>query len=277
MTGVRQLLAGLCLLLSMGAAGQDSIGRDDFRYLDTTTAPAAEEADEEEITTADTDLEGKVRMGAVPHAAWDEQVPGKWNDGAQSRLSIRKVPAGAIQQLRGMKALQYAPEAAAKQTWAHRAMLWIAGNGRALRHLLFWLLGILLAAVVVLFLQQNDIPLFRWARAWKNETSFEGEAAGPDDYEGLARAAIAAGNFREAVRIRYLQTLQALEKKELIAPGKDKTNMDYVRELAATGWHQPFAHLTLHYEYVWYGKLPVSNGQFAQLDEKFAAFKNSLS
>ena len=70
--------------------------------------------------------------------------------------------------------------------------------------------------------------------------------------------------------------LQLLEARELIAPGKDKTNMDFLRELSRTAFHKPFAALTLHYEYVWYGKAPLSSGQFSQLDDQFAAFTQSI-
>ncbi len=65
--------------------------------------------------------------------------------------------------------------------------------------------------------------------------------------------AIAEGRLRDAVRFRYLHTLQLLEARQLISPGKDKTNMDFLRELSRTAFHKPFAALiTLHYEYVWY-------------------------
>lgn len=276
MKRIRQLVTAACLLFGTGAAAQDSIGADNFRYVDTASATHAAAAEEEEDD--DLPLEDRVRKGSVKHATWDNQVPGEWSDGAQARLSIRKVPDETMRGLRDMKALQYhQAEKPPKPNWATRTLGWIVEHIRLFQTILLWLLGILLVAIIVLFIRKNDIPLFRWGRrAAANEPSPEAET-GPLNYEALARAAIAAGNFREAVRMRYLQTLQALENRQLIAPGKDKTNMDYLHELAATGWHKPFATLTFHYEYVWYGKLPISNGQFSQLDEQFAAFKKSLS
>ncbi len=96
------------------------------------------------------------------------------------------------------------------------------------------------------------------------------------DLEALALAARNAGQLREAVRYRYLHSLQLLEKAGLIARTKDKTNMDYLRELGRTGYHQPFASITLQYEYVWYGRMPLSETQYWRVNEAFDDFKNSL-
>ncbi|AWO01337.1 hypothetical protein DLD77_06355 [Chitinophaga alhagiae] len=272
MNGVKMLIVAACMLWGARAAGQDSIGADNFRYVDTA---AAGETDAEEDNT---DLEGKVRNGSVAHSTWDSQVPGEWSDGSQTRLTIRKVPAATLKNLRAAKALQYQRAGKSQPpNWATRALVWITAHGSALQGVLLWLLAILLFAIIVLFIQKNDIPVFRWKRRATVDEDEPAAASGPVNYDAQAQAAIAAGNYREAVRMRYLQTLQALQNRELIAPGKDKTNMDYLRELAPTAWHKPFAALTLHYEYVWYGKLPLSNGQFSHLEEQFFSFRQSLN
>lgn len=272
MRRMKPLVMGVCLLCGVHAAGQDSIGADNFRYVDTATT--AETAAEED----NTDLEGKVRNGSVTHSTWDNQVPGEWNDGSQTRLTIREVPDATLKKLRNTKALQYQRSGKPQPpNWAARTLVWITTHAKVLQGALLWLLAILLFAIIVLFIQKNDIPIFRWTRRVKTEEDELVAASGPVNYDALAQAAIGAGNYREAVRMRYLQTLQALQNRELIAPGKDKTNMDYLRELAPTTWHKPFATLTLHYEYVWYGKLPLSNGQFSHLEEQFSSFRQSLN
>lgn len=274
-------LATVCLFCSLSAVGQDSIGEDNFVFIDTTKTDSAavdtaavEDAEEDAATK---DLATRIRDGDLPHATWDEQVPGEWSEEAQSRLTITDASPETMNELRSMKELQYQKKIVAKNTWATRAMAWLMEHVSVLRTILFWLLGILLLAVIVFFIRKNDIPVFRWGRKSPEEEEEIREETGPRNYDELAQAAILAGNFREAVRMRYLQALQTLEGRKLIIRGKDKTNMDYLRELQPTGWHKPFATLTLHYEYVWYGKLPLSHGQFQQLDEKFAAFKHSLS
>lgn len=271
MKGIRYRMIAAGLLWCLGAAAQDSIGTDNFRYVDTAVAA------DEEGTMEDADLENRIRYGNIPHSFRDNQVPGEWSDGAQTRLSVREVSPETMRSLRSMKSLQYKQEQKAEApNWATRTLQWILLHINIFQQVLFWLLGILLLAIIVLFIRRNDLPVFRWSRRRAVATEEAVQQHGPVNYDALAQAAIAAGNLREAVRLRYLQTLQSLENRRLIAPGKDKTNMDYLRELSATGWHKPFAALTLHYEYVWYGELPLSTGQFSQLDEQFAAFKNSL-
>ncbi|WP_158618052.1 DUF4129 domain-containing protein [Chitinophaga lutea] len=271
------VMMAACLLCGTGAMAQDSIGADNFRYMDTAGSAAAAVAPEEE-TEDEADLETRIRNGKVLHTEWDNQVPGEWNDGAQTRLGIRQASPETVAALRKMKALQYRKSSTPPtDNWATRTMAWMLAHTKLLQTILLWLLGILLLAIIILFIRKNDIPVFRWGRQKDAEGETPDVFTGPQNYDALAQAAIAAGNLREAVRMRYLQSLELLLRRELIAPGKDKTNMDYLRELATTSWHKPFAALTLHYEYVWYGKLPLSAPQFAQLDEQFAAFKNSLS
>ena len=97
------------------------------------------------------------------------------------------------------------------------------------------------------------------------------------DLEALALAARNAGQLREAVRFRYLHALHLLENVGLITRTKDKTNMDYLRELGRTSYYQPFAAITLQYEYVWYGKMSLSEAQYGRVNEAFEDFKNSLT
>ncbi len=277
MIKVRWVMMVVCLLHGTAAMAQDSIGRDDFRYVDSAgSAAALAETDKESEKTAD--LETRIRNGKVRHAEWDDQVPGEWSDGAQTRLGLREAAPETVAALRKMKALQYRKAATpATANWASRTLAWMMAHIGLLQTILLWLLGLLLLAVILLFIRKNDIPVFRWGRHKETAGETHDVPAGPQNYAALAQAAIAAGNLREAVRMRYLQSLQLLLDRELVAPGKDKTNTDYLRELAATSWHKPFAALTLHYEYVWYGKVPLSAPQFSKLDEQFAAFTNSLS
>ena len=240
--------------------------------LTLCTSLKAQEAD---TTSTASTLEEKLREGKLPHSLWDDQKPGEWNDAAEGRLSRQELPKDKIEELRKMKALQYAQEPIKENNWWRNLGAWVRERSEFFRTLLYILLGILLLSCILLFIRKNDIRFFRRSHEEKEE---EGTLTteGPQNYDALARAAIAAGNWREAVRMRYLHSLQLLEAKQLIAPGKDKTNMDYLRELTSTAWYKPFAKLTLHYEYVWYGQQPLNNGQFVQLEEQFSAFKTSL-
>ncbi|MRG46718.1 DUF4129 domain-containing protein [Chitinophaga sp. SYP-B3965] len=266
----RVIYIALLLLLCTGVRAQDSTTTtDEEEYTAVVDTTVATESDKE-LT-----LEDKLREKQLPHSLWDDQRSGEWNDAAQGRLAREEIPAEKMEELRSMKALQYEEKPRDEKSTLNAIGAWVGQHLKFFRLLFYILLGLLLLMGIVLFIRKNDIPLFRRS----HQRTEEGEiltAEGPQNYDALARAAIAAGNWREAVRMRYLHSLQLLEAKQLIAPGKDKTNMDYLRELASTAWYKPFATLTLHYEYIWYGQQPLNNGQFSQLEEQFSAFKTSL-
>ncbi len=81
------------------------------------------------------------------------------------------------------------------------------------------------------------------------------------DFQARLAEAEAAGNYRLALRLGYLQLLKHLADRGLIAWQPDKTNHAYLAELPAAGPLRPaFRELTRQFEYVWYGELllPVS-------------------
>ena len=97
-----------------------------------------------------------------------------------------------------------------------------------------------------------------------------------DFADELARAE-QAGNYRLAVRLGYLLTLRHLTERHLIRWQPDKTNHDYLRELAGTPWAAGFQGLTRQFEYVWYGELPLAAAQYPALREERQEFIRHLS
>ena len=61
------------------------------------------------------------------------------------------------------------------------------------------------------------------------------------------------GNNRELLRIQYLITIRNLINSRLIKWRKNKTNYDYINELAPGVLRNNFTGLTIDYERVWYG------------------------
>ena len=83
--------------------------------------------------------------------------------------------------------------------------------------------------------------------------------------------ALAQADHREAVRVRYLLLLQALDAAGAIAWRRDKTNRQYVTEVAAADAdHAPlFTRATRVFDAVWYGERPVSPALYAELAPLF--------
>ncbi len=85
------------------------------------------------------------------------------------------------------------------------------------------------------------------------------------------RQALAAGDHREAVRVRYLQTLQALDAAGVVAWRRDKTNRQYAAEVGAARRElaAPFRAATRVFDAVWYGERPVSAALYAEVAPLF--------
>lgn len=108
------------------------------------------------------------------------------------------------------------------------------------------------------------------------------------DYENLAEniheinfdvaidEAVTQRNFRLAVRLLYLQTLKHLTDAGRIEYKPDKTNRQYVYELANSPLQTDFEHLTRQFEFVWYGDFPIDETQFQYVSQQFQAVNNEL-
>ena len=81
--------------------------------------------------------------------------------------------------------------------------------------------------------------------------------------------AIADGNFPLAVRLYYLAVLKNLSLNKKIKWKKDKTNGEYLRELAGTSIFEEFQKITLVFERIWYGKMELTQADFSEVEKLF--------
>ncbi len=88
------------------------------------------------------------------------------------------------------------------------------------------------------------------------------------NFDAAVEEAIHNRNFRLAVRLLYLQTLKRLTDGGYIDYKPDKTNRQYVYELASSPIQAPFGQLTRQFEFVWYGDFPIDEPQFAKIREQ---------
>lgn len=83
------------------------------------------------------------------------------------------------------------------------------------------------------------------------------------DFPTLLAEAEAAGNYRLAVRLGYLQALKQLTDAGYLEWQPDKTNLAYERELPAGPLRTAFAEVSRQFEYVWYGELTLTPAHYA--------------
>lgn len=89
------------------------------------------------------------------------------------------------------------------------------------------------------------------------------------DLERFLREALASRDYKLAIRIYYLMILKSLHESELIVWKKEKTNMDYMRELQEHPQYESLNNNTYVFEYVWYGEKPIYESQFNILSKPF--------
>lgn len=97
------------------------------------------------------------------------------------------------------------------------------------------------------------------------------------NYAAAISKAMAAGDYRLAVRLMYLQVLANMHHRNIIKYKQDATNFDYLMQLHQTGYYPEFFKVTRHYEYAWYGLFPVNKQAFDAIKQDVDALNQKIS
>lgn len=143
---------------------------------------------------------------------------------------------------------------------------------------LLWTLAICFVLFIIYRLFLADAVFQRRSRSAKNaEAEVEEEVITKEsDFDALIRTALQNSNYRQAVRYQYLRTLHLLAGKNFIDLAPDKTNFQYVREIANRSHQNDFASLTLNYEYVWYGEFDIGKDIYQKIENNFTSLNQKL-
>lgn len=194
----------------------------------------------------------------------------------------RTVNASIIEKLKADKNMHYRdkPAKEANSKSAERFTAFIAMVLYVLWKFSWVILALLLAGLGYLlyrFMKNNGLSIFRKPKLIDGlEEIQEEDLQSAGEYEEKIRAAIAAGEIRQAIRWWYLYTLFQLANRQLITPGREKTNNDYLRSMRNTPYYKTFSTLTLDYEYIWYGGFDISEDNFRTMDQQFRDFNHQL-
>jgi hypothetical protein len=88
--------------------------------------------------------------------------------------------------------------------------------------------------------------------------------------------ALSNNDYRLATRILYLQTLQQLNDTNWIQYSKEKLSNHYLQKLYGTQLYQPFTQCNKYFDYVWYGKYPLTEQSFADIRAQFIQLQNQV-
>lgn len=96
------------------------------------------------------------------------------------------------------------------------------------------------------------------------------------DFDQAIEEAVSQGRYRDATRLHYLKTLRNLSDRGLINWTKNKTNVDFARDLSGSALSAGFSDITRIYEYAWYGEFDVSETDYASVNKHFSQFEKQL-
>lgn len=97
------------------------------------------------------------------------------------------------------------------------------------------------------------------------------------DLEAILNDAIAAGDYRLALRINFLIIVKALSLSGKITWTKEKTNWEYYHEIKDKVLALSFKEIVEPFETIWYGEHELTESQFNRLKPSYDTFKNKLT
>jgi hypothetical protein len=92
------------------------------------------------------------------------------------------------------------------------------------------------------------------------------------DLDRFLREALQNGNYPQAIRLYFLQSIKNLSERKDLNWSREKTNRDYIREMRAHSWGNQFRSITQTYERIWYGNMQLTQSRFEQLQPEFEQF-----
>lgn len=89
-------------------------------------------------------------------------------------------------------------------------------------------------------------------------------------------SAVAAADYRLAIRFFYLKTLRMLTDREIISVSATRTDIDLRQELTGTAYLPEFLSLQKIYQHVWYGAITLSAAQYNMVATGFDKFNSGI-
>jgi Domain of unknown function (DUF4129) len=199
----------------------------------------------------------------------------------QSVVTVSQPIHGYLDSLAGTTPFLYANRRV-QRTWWDDFMEWwnelfISKGSVYIDDALLWIsIAIVVAVVYVIATKMGIIqPLFRRDAAVRRTSDTDEPQAVPDlDY--LARQCESEGNYRLALRYRFLIVLTLLHNAGVIHWKRHGTNSEYVQQLSGSSVHVAFLNAVHTYEQGWYGMHGVSKAQYESAIQAIAAVQSGI-
>lgn len=145
-----------------------------------------------------------------------------------------------------------------------------------IENLLWIILGLIVVAAVLWFLSNNKINIFgRGRRAViPSDAVVNEQLMQPEDLQLAINNAVTHQNYRLAVRLHYIYLLKKMAESGQIKFKEDATNMQYLTQVYGKPYYKDFFTVTRHYEYVWYGEMPIDADAYKIVAAAFSSLLN---
>ena len=200
--------------------------------------------------------------------------------GGPDSVYMQRLPDSVIAEMRNDDEFWYVNAVFEKKEKKKKEESYTPISESALFQTILWLVIIGgFAAFVIIYLSNSNVSLFRKKNIIihsDEELELDTDNIFEINYRREIDKAVAAGNFRFAVRLMFLQALKNLSEKNIIQYKPDRTNFDYLLQLHTTGHYSDFFRLTRNYEYSWYGQFDIDKEKFVLIRNDFENFDNKL-
>lgn len=138
---------------------------------------------------------------------------------------------------------------------------------------------IVIAIVVVILILKKVLQPNKLKEERIEATSIEdAEENLPDvTLNKIHQEALETGDFKSALRIKFLMLLQVLIDEKHIQWKKRKTNEQYMRELTHDGQKYEFDQIVSLYDKVWYGSGTITEVQYQLVSRRIENMKTNVS
>ncbi|MEM7085790.1 MAG: DUF4129 domain-containing protein [Bacteroidota bacterium] len=141
----------------------------------------------------------------------------------------------------------------------------------------YLIIAALIAFIIWLFYKLNPgARLLKGKEAPGIFFTEEEEIVRTKDIKKLIAKALEQQDYRLAVRYYYLLILKKLSEAEIIEYMFDKTNNDYIAEIAPEKINRQFQKVTGLYDYIWYGNFEVTATDFSVAQETFDHLEHQI-
>jgi hypothetical protein len=143
---------------------------------------------------------------------------------------------------------------------------------------LLWMLAVGgFIAFLIIYLSNSNISLFRRSKTMAaHDSDVDTDDIFAINYSSEIEKAVAAGNYRLAIRLHFLKLLRGMSERNIIQYTHDRTNFDYLLQVHHAPWYQQFFRITRNYEYVWYGQFDIDREKFDSINKDFDSLERQL-